>query len=429
MNILMMTNTFLPHVGGVANSIATFSECYRQEGHRVMIVAPQYGDAPTQEDGVVRIPAIQRFHNSDFSVVLPLPRFLSKIVEQFKPDIVHSHHPFLIGGTALRIAHTYQLPLVFTHHTMYERYTHNVPGDSKALKKFIIRLATCYANLCDQVFAPSASLAEILAMRGVIAPISVVPTGINSERLSRGSGVGFRAVMDIPTDAFLIGHLGRLSAEKNLNFLVASILIHLKRSPNSHFLLIGTGPLAKTINEMFRGEKLSEQLHTIGILDAVLMASAYQSMDLFAFASESETQGIVLLEAMAAGVPVLALDAPGARDLVADGENGRLLVKPSVEQFAKALADFVALPSAQRDQLRLGAKKTAARYSHKQTALTALTIYEKLLGQIYQQRETEYNAWSAARRLIEAEWNLLKNVVSSAEAALSDDGQIDDLSF
>ncbi len=427
MNILMMTNTFLPHVGGVANSIASFSEVYRQQGHRVMVVAPEYGKAPAREKDVVRIPAIQRFNNSDFSVVLPLPRFLAKIVEQFEPDLVHSHHPFLIGGTALRIAHTHELPLVFTHHTMYERYTHNVPGDCQALKKFIIRLATSYANLCDQVFAPSASLAAILARRGVTAPVSVVPTGIDPARFSRGSGAGFRAALGIPAEAFLIGHLGRMAPEKNLDFLGQAIAAYLKTAPGAHFLLIGSGPSVKPLQQIFAAADLADRLHSIGILDGALVVSAYQSMDLFAFASESETQGIVLLEAMAAGVPVMALDAPGARDIVVDGENGRLLARPSVAQFAEALAAFAALPAGQRIRLRQGARKTAAGYSHERTAALALALYEKLVDGAYMRCESEYNAWRAARRLIEAEWDLLKNVVSSAEAALSEEGQPDDL--
>lgn len=427
MNILMMTNTFLPHVGGVANSIASFSEVYRRQGHRVMVVAPEYGETPAREKDVVRIPAIQRFNKSEFSVVLPLPRFFAKIVEQFEPDLVHSHHPFLMGGTALRIAHTHQLPLVFTHHTMYERYTHNVPGDCRALKKFIIRLATSYGNLCDQVFAPSPSLAEVLSKRGVTTPISVVPTGIDPVRFSRGSGAGFRAALDIPADALLIGHLGRMAPEKNLDFLGQAICAFLKTAPGAHFLLIGSGPAVKPLKEIFAAAELADRLHYIGILDGALVGSAYQSMDLFAFASESETQGIVLLEAMAAGVPVMALDAPGAREIVVDGENGRLLVRPSVAQFSEALAAFAALPPEQRARLRQGAEKTAAGFSHERTAAKALALYENLLDGACIRSEAEYSAWHVALRLIEAEWDLLKNVVSSAEAALSEEGQPDDL--
>ena len=108
---------------------------------------------------MVRIPAIQNFNGSDFSVALPVSGLLSDTLDAFQPDIVHAHHPFLLGMTALRIARYRQLPLVFTHHTLYEQYTHYVPGDSPVLQRFAIQLVTRYANLADRVFAPSESIA------------------------------------------------------------------------------------------------------------------------------------------------------------------------------------------------------------------------------------------------------------------------------
>jgi len=128
MNILMMTNTFTPHVGGVARSVQSFANGYRKRGHRVLVVAPEYENMPGKETDVIRVPAIQHFNRSDFSMVLPIPGFLTAAIEKFSPDIVHAQHPFLIGGTAIRVAHTHELPLVFTHHTMYEQYTHYVPS-------------------------------------------------------------------------------------------------------------------------------------------------------------------------------------------------------------------------------------------------------------------------------------------------------------
>ncbi|MBS1220006.1 MAG: glycosyltransferase, partial [Proteobacteria bacterium] len=162
MNIVMLTNTFTPHVGGVARSVESFAEEYRKRGHRVLVVAPEFSDMPLEEVDVVRVPAIQNFNASDFSVALPVPSRLAETLDDFRPDIVHSQHPFLLGMTAVRIARYRQLPLVFTHHTLYEQYTHYVPGDSPALKRFVIELATRYANLCDQVFAPSESIRDLL---------------------------------------------------------------------------------------------------------------------------------------------------------------------------------------------------------------------------------------------------------------------------
>ncbi|MDZ7809017.1 MAG: glycosyltransferase [Arhodomonas sp.] len=145
-NILMMTNTYLPRCRGRARSVASFTRAYRDRGHRVLVVAPEFAGTAEDEADVVRMPALQNFNGSDFSVVLPVPRFLEREVTRFEPDIIHSHHPFLIGSTALRLASLFGLPLVFTHHTMYERYTHYVPGDSAVLRRFVVQLSTSYAN-------------------------------------------------------------------------------------------------------------------------------------------------------------------------------------------------------------------------------------------------------------------------------------------
>ena len=192
MKTLMLTNTYLPHVGGVARSVVAFATELRRRGHRVLIVAPEFENCPADEIDVVRVPAVQNFNGSDFSVRIPIPGFLTSTVTQFEPDIVHSHHPFLMGDTALRIAAARDLPLVFTHHTMYEQYTHYVPVKSPLLSRFVIDLTTGYANLCNAVIAPSESVAEILRSRGVTAPIDVIPTGVDIARFEAGDGQSVR---------------------------------------------------------------------------------------------------------------------------------------------------------------------------------------------------------------------------------------------
>ncbi|MCD6197890.1 MAG: glycosyltransferase [Deltaproteobacteria bacterium] len=421
MNILMMTNTFTPHVGGVARSIEAFTAEYRKRGHRVLVVAPEFENMPENEIDVIRIPAIQRFNGSDFSVILSTPGYLTEAIEEFKPDIVHSHHPFLIGGTALRLAIPHKLPLVFTHHTMYEQYTHYVPGDSEALKRFVIQLSTRYANLCNQVFAPSESVASVLRRRGVVARIDVVPTGVNLGKFARGSGAGFRAAMDIPENAFVVGHVGRLAPEKNLEFLVKAISGFLKSEKRAHFLVIGRGPSEDTIRKIFSREGMADRLHTLGILKYPLLASAYRAMDVFAFASKSETQGMVLTEAMAAGIPVVALDAPGVREVVVDHRNGRLLHPETIEEFSSALQWVAALSSEQMQQIKQAAENRAKEFSMERSADKALTLYKNLLDKEFFDRHKEYSAWTTILHEIKTEWDVMKGLAGAAGAALSID--------
>ncbi|PPD22279.1 MAG: glycosyl transferase family 1 [Methylomonas sp.] len=421
MNIVMFTNVYTPHVGGVERSVAAFAQAYRRLGHRVLVVAPEFPGQPQAEQDVLRLPAIQNFNGSDFSMVLPLTGLLTDALDAFQPDLVHSHHPYLLGSSALRIARYREVPLVFTHHTQYEHYTHYVPVDSPALKRFVIELATCYANLCDQVFAPSESIADLLHERGVTAPIAVMPTGVEVDRFVRGDGRSFRASLGIPDEAFVVGHVGRLAPEKNLEFLAEAVIAFLRTEPCAHFLLVGKGPSESTIETVFAHAGLSERLHHVGILEAQGLTDAYHAMDVFAFASRSETQGMVLTEAMAAGVAVVALDAPGARETVMDGRNGRLLHTETVDSFRAALQWVAGRTPEQRRELGRACQETGLAFSMDRCAERALSIYQGLLDRDHGVRHQDDEPWTGIANLIQAEWDLLVGKARALGAAFADD--------
>jgi 1,2-diacylglycerol 3-alpha-glucosyltransferase len=418
MNIVMLTNTYTPHVGGVARSVEGFTQEYRRRGHKVLVVAPEFENQPQNEVDVVRIPAIQNFNGSDFSVVLPVSGLLTDALDVFQPDILHAHHPYLLGMTALRIARYRELPLVFTHHTLYEQYTHYVPADSPALKRFAIELATRYANLSDLVFAPSESIASLLRERGVQAPIAVVPTGVNVERFAQGDGPRFRAKVDIPADAFVVGHVGRLAPEKNLRFLAEAVAEFLLSDPRVHFLVAGKGPSEAQVREIFAQRGLDARLHVAGTLQFEELADCYHAMDVFAFASMSETQGMVLTEAMAAGVPVVALDAPGARETIEDARNGRLILEQSVAAFVSALQWAAGRSPADMQQLHARARQTAEKFSMPVCATTALALYESLRGHPFALRADVDEQLGSVMRLLKTEWDILEGMLLAAGAAL-----------
>lgn len=420
MNIVFLTNTYLPHVGGVARSVSAFAAMYRSLGHRVLIVAPEFADAPPDEVDVIRVPAIQNFNASDFSVALPIPTGLSDEVKAFGADIIHSHHPFLLGMTAVRLARFLNLPLVFTHHTLYEQYTHYVPGDSAPFKTFIIELATRYANLCDHVFAPSESIAELIVERGVTTPVTVVPTGVDLDLFAGGERKRGRERLKIPAGAFVIGHLGRLAPEKNLEFLSEAIAKVLLDNPNVYFLLVGAGPSENGIRALFAAKGISDRLVMPGILQRRELADALKAMDVFAFSSKSETQGMVLTEAMAAGLPVIGLDASGVREVVDDGVNGRLLMEDSVEAFSAALQEFVDMPAYRLKKQVTGALQTAKLFSMQATARKALAAYKITAGDhASEHSEDDEEGFTNVVNLIKAEWDILAGAVQSADQAIS----------
>jgi len=419
MRIVMMTNTYLPHIGGVARSVTAFSEAYRQLGHEVLVVAPEFEGRDPQERGVVRVPAIQKFNGSDFSLILPVSGALDDAIVRFEPTIIHSHHPFLVGSAALRLAAQLALPLVFTHHTMYEEYTHYVPGDSPLLKRFVATLSTHYANACQHVFAPSASVAEVLRERGVTTPIDVIPTGLRSEFFNAGSGEGMRAALGIPAQAFVVGHIGRLAPEKNLEYLGEALMRFLVECPQAHALIVGSGPCAASLRAQAAAAGVANRVVMPGTLDHPLLASAYRAMDVFAFASKTETQGMVLTEALAGGTPVLALDAPGAREVVIDGANGRLLdAQASSTDFAAALKSLAQLDPVLFRRLRRRARVTALDYGIERCAQRALGIYAALCANHAAPPAEEHGEFDEVLTRIGAEWTVLKGLAGAAGAAL-----------
>ncbi|WP_020676793.1 glycosyltransferase [Geopsychrobacter electrodiphilus] len=423
MNICMFTNTFLPHVGGVARSVATFAEDLRQRGHQVLVVAPNFpGQDPTidSRNQVVRVPAIQNFNGSDFSVRVLLPGQFKSQLDRFAPDIIHSHHPFLLGDAAIRTARIRHLPVVFTHHTLHERYTHYVPFDSPLMQRFVIDLATRFANLCQLVIAPSESIAALLKTRGVSTPCRVIPTGVDTDYFSRGDGQRFRHKQNIAADAFVLGHLGRLAPEKNLNYLTAAAIKACRSVNNRVFLIAGNGPSKKQICHDFAVAGLAERLVMAGDLQGTDLPDCYAAMDLFLFASTSETQGMVLTEAMAAGRPVIALDAPGVRDVVSDRINGRLLPQSAtVSDFVSAISTAAAtaqgLSAWQKQALR-----TAVKFSRQSSTERLEAVYREALELKRNHHAKTLAGWDTLRESLHAEWNLISSKCGAAFDAVRD---------
>ena len=419
MNILMMTNTYKPILGGLEKSVESFAQEFRKRGHRVIIVAPAI-DGMVEEEDVLRIPAAQHFNHSDFSVQLPIPNGLETMLNDFAPHIVHSQHPFLIGDTALRVASKFNVPLVFTHHTLYEENVHYVPGNEEALKRFVIELSTGYANLADQVFAPSESVMKLMRERGVESPVDVVPTGIDVNKFLTGDRKEFRAQFNIPENAFVVGHIGRLAIEKNLEFVTKAAAQFLIKYPDAFFLIGGTGPSQELLTEMLNEAGLAKQYCFTGNLKGKELVNAYHAMDVFIFASKSETQGLVVAEAMACGIPVVALDAPGIREVVTDRLNGCLLMAEKSEDFVQALEWVKQRSPEESAALKLACQQTAERFSRENSVAKAFKIYVALTTRAGFLRRpiSEDSFWSKSVRMIQTQWGLVKNFTNAAGAMI-----------
>ena len=427
MKICMFTNTYLPHVGGVARSVKTFATDLEKKGHHILIVAPVFPGHEAEDrnqNNILRVPAVQQFNGSDFSVRIPIPFFIDETINNFDPQIIHSHHPYLLGDAALRLSRRRNLPLIFTHHTLYEAYVHHLNVKSDTLQQFAAHLSTEYANLCDRVIAPSQSIADLLNQRGITSPVDIIPTGVDRQFFSEGNKSKFRKTHGIDESAFVIGHLGRLASEKNLEYLANSVCKTIENFPKTLFLVAGDGPCKKQIAQIFKDRGIEKKLIMPGNVTGQEVADAYHAMDLFIFSSHTETQGMVLTEAMAAGLPVIALDAPGVREVIEHNKNGLLLHhNTSMEEFSAAISKAVENDTVLK-KWRVNALNTAEQFSRECSADKLERLYTSMTTtdatHTTEKRGQSLEPWETLLNGLQAEWDLMVQKAKSVVETLQE---------
>ena len=414
MKILMLTNVYTPQIGGVTRSVELFSNEMRQQGHQVKIVAPEYERMPPGEKDVIRVAAIPKFYQNQYPLPVPVVSALLPHIHEFAPDIVHVHHPFLLGSTGQAIAAECHVPLVYTHHTRYSVYIETKTNWPRPIEEGIVEMILGFCELTNGIIAPSQGIADLLKEHGVTTEIVVIPTGVDLKKFSKGNGSKIRKQEGIPEDAFVVGHVGRLAVEKNCRFLVRSIREFLKQRPDAHIVVVGDGPERAALEETLNEGTTSGQVHFLGFREGQDLIDCYHSFDLFAFASHSETQGMVLAEAMAAGSAVLAVHGTGVSDIIVDGENGRIIEKDDEQAYVAALNELYEEFKANGKLMPEGVRKTAEHYSQTQCATKVLNLYERLIAE---QRTARNDEWELMQQRWEAGWNRWRNRARAVAAA------------
>jgi len=267
-----------------------------------------------------------------------------------------------------------------------------------------------------KVVAPSRSIVRLIQSRGVHTPIVEIPTGVDTEFFAAGDRNGFRRRYHIPDDAFVIGHLGRLAPEKNLVYLATAVSDCVKAIPESRFLVTGKGTSAKDIIRIFRNKGISDRLIMAGNQTGSRLADAYHAMDLFVFSSLSETQGMVLTEAMASGLPVIAIDAPGVREVVKHSENGFLLESNATEKMFAESVEHAARRPELMSRMRKAALQTAKAFAREVCAQKLYALYESAAAESDRQFENaKYpDAWEKLLLAIRTEWELFSEKTKAA---------------
>jgi 1,2-diacylglycerol 3-alpha-glucosyltransferase len=359
MRVALFTNNYLPFRGGVTTAVETLRTGLVAGGHQAWIFAPGARDT-ADPSFVFRYPSIPAPTYPGFSVPVPGSPRLARLARTLRPDIVHVQHPFLLGVTGRRLARRLGVPLVFTYHTRYEKYAHYVPLPERLVGALAVRLACRFAASADLVVAPSASIAETLRARGVRTAMAVIPTGVPLDRFQPGDRAAARAALGIAPDRLVCLYVGRLDREKSVERVLDAFILVAGALPEAELILVGQGTHAAALRRHAAAGPAASRIRFAGSHDRDALPPFYQAADLFLFASETETQGLVLAEAHACGLPAVAVQASGVEEVVLDGETG-VLTKPAAHDLADAAIGLLLDPS-RRAAMGTAGRAVAARH-------------------------------------------------------------------
>ena len=381
MRVLMISDVYFPRVNGVSTSILTFQQELADQGHDVHLVAPHYPAGHPEmphitrvESGYVMLDPEDRLMKSNKIYEL-LPHFRERNF-----DIVHIQTPFLAHYAGIKLARSLNIPTIETYHTFFEEYLyHYVP----LLPRFITRSITrsfsrSQCNAVDAVIVPSIAMSTVLQQYGCTSPIHIAPTGIQMSKFDSGDGARFRAKHGIPADRHLLLHVGRVAHEKNIGFLL-TVLDHLRaKHPNVLLLICGEGPARADLEQQVKRMGLSDNAMFVGYLDRETeLLDCYRAADVFIFASRTETQGLVLLEAMALGVPVVSTAVMGTIDILSP-KRGALVAEEDVGDFSGKISRLLN-DADLRQKIGAEGREYAHTWSAPATARRVADIYQGIV--------------------------------------------------
>lgn len=383
MRILMISDVYFPRINGVSTSIKTFHKELTGLGHEVNLIAPAYGVNNTP-DWVYRIPS--RYLPIDPEDRIMRRGHITALHADLKQrcfDIVHIQTPFIAFYEGIKIARMLEIPCIATFHTHFEEYLyHYLPVVPKRVVRFAVRhFSRQQGRGVDAIIVPSRAISDLLDKYGIQKPREIIATGLDEGFLKQGDGMRFRNKHGIAGDRPVLVHVGRMAHEKNIDFLI-HMLVQVRRAvPDVLLIVAGEGPAAGHLAGLARDLQLDGHVLFVGYLDRdTELLDCYCAGDIFVFASNTETQGLVLLEAMVQGVPVVSTSVLGTRDILDAGE-GVLIAREDLQDFSARVIELLQGP-----QLRAELSRQAHVYARTWSA----ERYAKMTEMFYRQVINDY---------------------------------------
>jgi len=358
MNILMLSDVYFPRVNGVSASIRTFARELIRLGHRVTIVAPDYGATETLGDfEIIRLPArVIFFDPEDRLIRAAAARAAIRDLAERTWDVIHVHTPFRAHQIGVALARRIGVPAVESYHTFFEEYAaHYLPWlPAGWLRLAARRFSRRLCHDVDHLIVPTQQMADVLARYGITTPASVIPTGVHLDEFRGGDGNRFRDEHGIARGRPTLVTVSRLAAETYIAFLLDVARSLVDEFPELVFIIAGEGPDAGRLRQRATTLGLDDNVRFVGNLDRrTRLLDCYKAGDVFVFASPTETQGLVLIEAMALGVPIVSTAVMGTATVLRGARSARVS-NPVIGEFARNVAQLLRSPLERRKLAEAG---------------------------------------------------------------------------
>jgi 1,2-diacylglycerol 3-alpha-glucosyltransferase len=383
MRIGMMADAYKPHISGITTYITLNKREMENAGHQVYVFTFGDEDYEDEEPNIIRsggVPIIDTGYYLNYRYKREARKLLQTM------DIVHIHHPFLSGSIGLRICRPRGIPLVFTNHTRYDLYAHAyLPILPDVIGETMLRAyMPAFCRACDQTIAPSAGMQEILVKFGVDVPIQVVPNGVDIKPFLSCDDIQDRKQFGLNSDDVVLIYVGRLGPEKNIPFLLRSFAGISQAYEKTALLIVGDGPERDNFEDRVQAMGIAEKVIFTGMVSYTKLPGYLRMSDAFVTASVTEVHPLSVIEAMAAGLPVLGIKSPGVGDTVQNGVTGYL----ATEDLAAFTAKMVRLVSEHEHRRELGsnAQKASEQYAIEKTTRTMLDLYEETIAKASQRK-------------------------------------------
>lgn len=384
MNIGLFTETYYPEINGVATSVYMLKNELENRGHNVYVFTTKTPGAPEHEHNVFRVPSLPFIFITERRVGLFYQPKLAHIIRRLNLDIIHTHTEFSLGIFGRIMARELKLPIVHTYHTIYEDYTHymtHIRALDRRAKIFARTFSKVCCNTVEQVIVPTEKTKELLMKYSVHKEISVIPTGIDlgkfePSQYSKSMVNQIKEQYGIkPTDKVIL-YLGRVSKEKNLEELINDIPEYLSTRENVKFVIVGSGPALDKLENLVRDLGMAEHFVFTGSKPWDSIGLYYQLGDVFVSASQSETQGLTYIEAMASGLPVVARADKCLEDILEQGKNGFAFT--SKEGLYQGLDQILFLDKT--TNFKLNAMEKVRKLSTQEFAYQVEKVYKEVIS-------------------------------------------------